>query len=88
MGEQKRELEKFLYDRVYRHGHLIAVRQEAQSRLKQMFERYCQQPEQLPAHFQARAKTVGVPRAAGDYLGGMTDRYCDRQHRELFGSVS
>ncbi len=88
LSEQKRELEKFLYDRVYRHDHLIAVRREAQSRLKQMFERYCQQPELLPPHFQVRSKAVGVPRAAGDYLGGMTDRFCDQQHRELFGSVS
>ncbi len=88
LSEQKRELEKFLYDRVYRHGHLITVRREAQSRLKQMFERYCERPELLPPHFQVRAKAVGVPRAAGDYLGGMTDRFCDRQHRELFGSMS
>jgi dGTPase len=88
LSEQKRELEKFLYARVYRHQHLIAVRGEAQGRLKQMFERYCQQPELLPAHFQVRARTVGVPRAAGDYLAGMTDRFCDQRHREMFGAGS
>jgi dGTPase len=88
LGEQKRELEKFLYDRVYRHEHLIAVRGEAQGRLKQMFERYCQQPELLPPHFQARAAAVGVPRAAGDYLAGMTDRFCDQQYRLILRSAT
>jgi dGTPase len=84
LGEQKRELEKFLYDRVYRHDHLIAVRGEAQARLKQMFDRYCRQPELLPPHFQARAAAVGAQRATGDYLAGMTDRFCDQQYRLMF----
>jgi len=30
---------------------LITVRGEAQARLKQMFDRYCRQPELLPPHF-------------------------------------
>ncbi|HEY2412027.1 MAG TPA: dNTP triphosphohydrolase [Pirellulaceae bacterium] len=84
LGEQKRELEKFLYDRVYRHENLIAVRSEAQARLKQMFDRYCQHPELLPPHFQTRAAAVGVQRATGDYLAGMTDRFCDQQYRAIF----
>jgi dGTPase len=84
LSEQKRELEKFLYDRVYRHENLIAVRGEAQARLKQMFDRYCQQPQLLPQHFQTRAAAVGVQRATGDYLAGMTDRFCDQQYRVIF----
>jgi dGTPase len=84
LREQKHELERFLYDRVYRHEHLITVRSEAQARLKKMFGRYCQQPELLPAHFQLRAGTVGVPRSVGDYLAGMTDRFCDQQYRNIF----
>jgi dGTPase len=86
LGEQKRELEKFLYDRVYRHEHLIAVRSEAQARLKRMFERYCQRPQLLPPHFQSRSTVVGIQRAAGDYLAGMTDRFCDQQYQALFGN--
>jgi dGTPase len=85
LSDQKRELESFLYDRVYRHPHLVAVRGEAQARLKQMFELYSKQPDRLPPHFQTRAKTTGASRAAGDYLAGMTDRFCDQQYRLLFG---
>jgi dGTPase len=85
LTDQKRELESFLYNRVYRHLNLVAVRSEAQSRLKQMFELYTREPDRLPLHFQTRAKTTGVARAAGDYLAGMTDRFCDQQYGVLFG---
>src|SRR5262245_43861661 len=85
LGDQKRELEKFLYDRVYRHPRLISVRTQAQDRLRQMFEVYCRNPGQLPPHFKARAKAIGVPRAVGNYLAGMTDRFCDHQYRQLLG---
>jgi dGTPase len=83
LSEQKRELETFLYERVYRHPRLVTVRCEAQGRLKQMFDWYCKFPEQLPPHFQARASAVGLPRAVGDYLAGMTDRFCDQQYQQL-----
>lgn len=85
LAEQKRELERFLYDRVYRHPDLIAVRSQAQSRLREMFEGYLRQPELLPPWFQERANVVGLPRSVGDYLAGMTDRFCDQQFQQHFG---
>jgi dGTPase len=85
LADQKRELERFLYDRVYRHPRLVEVRAEAQSRLREMFDAYCQRPELLPPHFLARVHATGLPRAVGDYLAGMTDRFCDHQHRMLCG---
>jgi dGTPase len=84
LSDQKRELERFLYERVYRHERLIAVRSEAQERLKQMFGLLCKRSDRLPPHFQARARAVGLERAVGDYLAGMTDRFCDQQYRHLF----
>ncbi|MDX1945155.1 MAG: dNTP triphosphohydrolase [Pirellulaceae bacterium] len=83
LAEQKRELERFLYERVYRHPQLAAVRHVAQSRLRGMFEFLVKNPDRLPARFGERAKIVGIPRGVGDYLAGMTDRYCDQQHRAL-----
>src|SRR5439155_23715389 len=88
LSEQKRELEAFLYQRVYRHPRLIEVRAEAQGRLKRLFEQLCNAPERMPSQFQARAGKVGVHRAVGDYLAGMTDRYCDQQYEELFPASS
>jgi dGTPase len=80
LAEQKRELERFLYSRVYRHPELIAVRSQAQQRLRELFERFVARPELLPPWFQERASAVGLPRAVGDYLAGMTDRFCDQQY--------
>ncbi len=84
LARRKRELESFLYERVYRHPELIAVRREAQGRLQTMFHRLVDNPKRLPPKFQIRAERVGVPRAVGDYLAGMTDRYCDEQFRRDF----
>ncbi|MCI0359159.1 MAG: dNTP triphosphohydrolase [Planctomycetaceae bacterium] len=86
LAEQKRELERFLYDQVYRHPRLIAQRVQAQGRLKKMFAGYQTRPELAPPRFRQRAKAVGLPRAIGDYLAGMTDRYCDQQYAQHFAS--
>jgi dGTPase len=75
LAELKRELERFLYTRVYRHPKLIEMRTEAQSRLQQAFQGYLQKPELLPPHHFKRVERVGLPRAVGDYLAGMTDRF-------------
>ena len=80
LAEQKRELEVFLYDQVYRHPRLVAVRSTAQDRLRNLFRAYTRQPELLPAPFQERAARAGLPRAVGDYVAGMTDRFCDQQY--------
>lgn len=55
-AEQKVELETFLYDRVYRHPQLLAVRSQAQERLRAMFEAYRRDPALLPPRFQDRAQ--------------------------------
>jgi len=84
LAEQKRVLERYLYQRVYRHPRLVTVRGEAQLRLRRMFLVYQQDPSRMPAKFQARANGVGLELAVGDYLAGMTDRFCDQQYRRYF----
>jgi dGTPase len=86
LAEQKRELERFLYDRVYRHPRLVAVRRQAQERLKRMFAGFVARPDLMPPRYQGRAAAVGLPRAVGDYLAGMTDRFCDQQFQQHFAA--
>lgn len=84
LAEQKKELEEFLYQNVYRHPELIKIRLQAQGRLKEMFEKYCQYPDLFPAKYQIRAQKIGVPRMAVEYLAGMTDRFCEDAYRAMF----
>jgi dGTPase len=83
LRREKAELEKFLYARVYRHHEIIHIRSEAQKRIRTLFDHYIHNAEALPVRFQERAEFVGVHRAVRDYLGSMTDRYCDQQFRSI-----
>lgn len=85
--EQKRVLESFLFEHVYRHPRLLEVRSVAQQRLRQMFERLVQQPAKLPARFRERVELVGLERSVGDYIAGMTDRYCDSAYQRLLATT-
>ena len=85
LAEQKAELEAFLYQNVYRHPDLVRVRQQAQGRLKEMFQNYCQHPELFPPKYQIRAEEIGISRMAVEYLAGMTDRFCEDAYHEMFG---
>ena len=81
VSQQKRDLEAFLYERVYRHPQLIEVRKQAQARLRSMFQYFCDHTDELPLRHARRTERIGVARSVGDYLAGMTDRYCDQQFR-------
>ena len=82
-GDRK-QLEEFLFQRVYRHPQVIRHRTNAMGQLKRLYARLCQQPELLPAKFRQRCDQVGEKRSVGDYLACMTDRYCSAQYQRLF----
>ena len=84
MAKKKKELESFLYERVYRHPKLVEERSCGQAQLKSMFDGYQQRPELLPSRFQARAEQVGLARSVAEYLAGMTDTYCGQQFERHF----
>ena len=84
LAAKKAELENFLYTRVYRHDMIIQERSSSQRQLQKMFSGYCHNSDLLPRKFQLRAEVVGIQRSVGDYLAGMTDRYCQRQYLEHF----
>lgn len=84
LEEQKTELEKFLYQRVYRHDDLIAIREKAQGRVKEVFGHYCANPDAFPKKYHARAEQVGVKRMAVEYIAGMTDNFFEETFRKMF----
>ncbi len=82
--EQKQELESFLYERVYRHPQLVEVREQAQVRVKRMYEAYCQNPDFFPQKYLPRAQRIGIRRMAVEYIAGMTDHFCEETYRKMF----
>lgn len=85
LGEKKTELEKFLFDKVYRHPGILEKRRKAQQALRESFASLVADPQKLPAKFRRLADREGVRRAAGDYLAGMTDRFAFEEHKRLVG---
>ena len=77
----KRQLERFLFERVYRSDRVLEMRVPAQQKLTELFEWYAARPDELPAGYRHRAATYGVGRSAADYIAGMTDRYLEVDHR-------
>ena len=78
LAERKKELETYLYQRVYRHESLVKIRQKAQERVKQLFEIYCDNPDLFPQKYQPRANRIGVRRMAVEYIAGMTDKFFEQ----------
>jgi dGTPase len=84
LAAQKKELEAFLRERVYRHAEVLSHRREAQACLRTMFEGYLSRPDLLPQNSRRRAAKTGLRRSVGDYLAGMTDRFARREFERLF----
>lgn len=84
LAAKKLELEKFLYQRVYRHPQVVAGRNIAQAQLRDLFTGFCERPELMPPSFLERGATFGVPRSVGDYIAGMTDHFAQREFQRLF----
>jgi dGTPase len=76
----KKQLEVFLFQRVYRSDRVMAVRAVAQQRLSDLFHWYVAHPDELPARYRTRAADCGVPRSTADYIAGMTDRFLEWDH--------
>ena len=83
LAEQKKELETFLYQNVYRHEKLLQIRRQAQARLKEMFSAYTTRPELFPGKYLKRAEKVGVRRMAVEYIAGMTDDFCETTYAQI-----
>ncbi|NOY43373.1 MAG: dNTP triphosphohydrolase [Planctomycetes bacterium] len=79
--EQKSDLEKFLFTRVYRHPVILTERALAGDALREMFHQFSQFPERLPQSARARLEQDGVARVVCDFLAGMTDRFALEEHR-------
>jgi dGTPase len=81
---QLRELDVFLVEQLYRSQRLVRADTKAKRVVRAVFDAYIAEPRLMPRRYVARVETQGVHRVVGDYLSGMTDRYCLQEHARLF----
>jgi len=79
-------LEAFLRERVYQHAAVVSMDTEGRRKVRELFSVYRGDPQALPPRFAARIDGQGQDRVIGDYLAGMTDRFCLAEHRRLTGA--
>lgn len=84
---QVQELQAFLHQRFYRHPYLMEISLYARRLLANLFQAYVAAPREMSAWYQRWADEVGLERAVGDYLAGMTDRFAEREHARLCGEL-
>lgn len=84
LKEQKKQLEDFLFDTLYRDYRVIRETSKAKRFVKAIFEAYISDVRQLPPEYQEWSEDVGLHEAVCDYIAGMTDRYAQDQYLFLF----
>lgn len=83
LNEQKTELQRLLFDRVYRHPLVLEQRAYAGGALRAMYTALVNDPARLPTKYHGVAQREGLSRAAGDFLAAMTDRYALEQYDQM-----
>lgn len=86
MQVKKKNLEKFLYQKLYRDYRVNRMMYKAELCIENLFNYFVSHPEALPDDFQTIAKSDGLHRAVSDYIAGMTDRYAYQAYDELFSA--
>lgn len=76
--DERKPLKKFLYDNLYMHHRVVTMADKSRRFIRELFNSYISNPEQLPP-------TSGHSfRAVCDYIAGMTDRYALDEYVRLF----
>lgn len=80
-----KEMEAFLMQKVYRSPRLAETSETVQNIIAKIFHRYREEPELLPLRYLSRQPELPLDRIIGDYISGMTDRFCLKVYRQMFG---
>ena len=89
MVEQERTLKRFMYKNLYHHPVQNEAADKAKRIVSDLFSAYSEAPSKMPEEWQQELPAMEPDRARhiADFLAGMTDRYAQNCHRQLFGTV-
>jgi dGTPase len=80
------ELQNLLLHSLYRDHRIAGMDFRAGRLVRDLFGAYLAEPRLLPTRFSHRVEQQGPHCVVCDYIAGMTDRFCEQEHRRLFGS--
>jgi len=75
---------RFMFDNVYISSAAKTEECKAEEIVKSLYRHFAEHPEQMPEEYQLIIEREGVPRAACDYISGMTDNYAVSKYSELY----
>ena len=85
MRERLGHLQKFLFDRLYRHSDVVKMSRRGTRIIETLFGEYVNHSRVLPRHVQERIPRFGLYRVVSDYIAGMTDRFALDEYRKITG---
>lgn len=87
LEEQKRLMERFLFERVYRHPLVLSHRDQALGALSDLLDDTLAEIGRLPSPFGSIAAKESPLRAAADYVSSVTDRFALERNRAVAGKA-
>ncbi len=87
MAGKLTDLQRFLFERVYRHRKVMEVMEVAEQMVERLTLCYLESPHLLPEKWRQRFTNADHslrPAIIIDFVAGMTDRYAIDEHRRLF----
>jgi dGTPase len=94
MQGRSAQLKHFLFTHLYRHPQVAQTMDQAKTVVRELFEAYCERPQEMQAGFALRSQSETVAtwdagpalqRSVADFIAGMTDRFASREHLRLTG---
>jgi dGTPase len=85
-----RDIKAFLYPNMYRHLHVGVIRARAAQVVRDLFARFSDEPQAMPADWAQGCEALDEARRArriADYIAGMTDWYALDEHARLFDAT-
>lgn len=88
LAAQERELKRFMYTTLYHHPEQLAAAARARVIVTDLFRAYHEQPGLMPVEWRDDCVRDEPQRSrhVADFIAGMTDRYAEKRHAEIFGA--
>ncbi|HUU58556.1 MAG TPA: deoxyguanosinetriphosphate triphosphohydrolase [Phycisphaerae bacterium] len=74
------EMQGFLLEHVYRDPRNVEQEQASRALMRELFSALVAGPHLLPTRYRQRIESDGLDRVVCDYVAGMTDRFCEKEH--------